>query len=430
MSAPHDDIRTVLLLGATGFIGTRLLDELVGAGYRVTCAARRRPTSRNCHMIEVDYSHEWSEADWLPLLSGMDAVINAVGILRERGAASFHAIHVAAPRALFGACSRAGIKKIIQLSALGADEDAASEYHRSKKEADDYLASVAVPWVIVQPSLVFGTGGPSASLFTMLAALPAVPLPGTGEQCVQPVHIDDVSLAIVRLLGTHAFDHERIPAVGPQPLTLREYLRALRSAMGLDEAHFVSIPMPLVRAAAAVGDKLPRTLLDRESLGMLTRGNVASAAAITAVLGRPPRPVEAFIDPASGRTFVNEARLAWLLPLLRWAVALVWIVTGIVSLGLYPVTESYSLLARVGVAGAAASVALYGAAVLDLAIGVAILGVRRRKWLWRVQMLLILGYTAVITVYLPEFWLHPYGPVLKNLPLLAAIVLLHEFETA
>ena len=200
--------------------------------------------------------------------------------------------------------------------------------------------------------------------------------------------------------------------------------------MGLDEAHFVSIPMPLVRVAAAFGDKLPRTLLDRESLGMLMRGNVAPAAAITAVLGRAPRPVEEFIDPASARIFANEARLAWLLPLLRWAVALAWIVTGIVSLGIYPVSESYSLLAHVGVVGAAASVALYGAALLDLAIGVAILGMRRRKWLWRVQALLILGYTIVITIYLPEFWLHPYGPVLKNLPLLAAIVLLHEFETA
>jgi uncharacterized protein YbjT (DUF2867 family) len=163
MSTPRADIRHVLLLGATGFIGTRLLDELVGAGYQVTCAARKPPESLKCRSIEVDYSREWSETDWLPLLIGIDAVINAVGILRERGAASFHAIHVAAPRTLFGACAHAGIKTVIQLSALGADEDAASEYHRSKKEADDYLASLALPWMIVQPSLVFGAGGPSAS---------------------------------------------------------------------------------------------------------------------------------------------------------------------------------------------------------------------------------------------------------------------------
>jgi hypothetical protein len=140
--------------------------------------------------------------------------------------------------------------------------------------------------------------------------------------------------------------------------------------------------------------------------------------------------VEAFIDPASARAFATEARLAWLLPLLRWAVALVWIVTGIVSLGIYPVSASYALLARVGLVGAAASIALYGAAVLDLAIGFAILAMRRSRWLWRAQMLLILGYTILITIFLPEFWLHPYGPVLKNLPLFAAIVFLHEFETA
>ena len=81
-----------------------------------------------------------------------------------------------------------------------------------------------------------------------------------------------------------------------------------------------------------------------------------------------------------------------------------------------------------GLAGAAATVALYGAAVLDLVLGVATLTMRRRRRLWQAQMLVIVGYTLIITIFLLEFWLHPYGPVLKNLPLLAAISMLHEFD--
>jgi hypothetical protein len=161
---------------------------------------------------------------------------------------------------------------------------------------------------------------------------------------------------------------------------------------------------------------------------MLLRGNVASAAGISAVLGRAPRPVESFIDERAAPAIANEARLGWLLPLLRYAVAIVWIVTGVVSLGVYPVAGSYALLARVGLTGAAASIALYGAALLDLAFGVGSLALRRRRWLWRAQMLVIVGYTAIISFCLPEFWLHPYGPLTKNLPMLAGILALHELE--
>ena len=123
----------------------------------------------------------------------------------------------------------------------------------------------------------------------------------------------------------------------------------------------------------------------------------------------------------------SHARLQWLLPVLRLSVALVWILTGIVSLGLFPVHDSLALLARTGLHGTPALVALYGAAALDLALGIAVL-CWRSLWLWRVQILLILGYTAIISWKLPEFWLHPYGPILKNLPMLAVLWLLHEYD--
>lgn len=116
------------------------------------------------------------------------------------------------------------------------------------------------------------------------------------------------------------------------------------------------------------------------------------------------------------------------LRLLRFSIAFVWIWTGIVSLALYPTLDSYELLARVGIAGALAPIMLYSAAVLDLLIGIGTLVLRRRQWLWLLQLAVIGGYTLIISFKLPEFWLHPYGPLSKNMVMLAAIHLLYTQE--
>jgi uncharacterized protein YbjT (DUF2867 family) len=420
--------RTVLLLGATGFIGSRLHVALRNASWDVVCGVRPGVVVPGCRCVEVDFTGDHSPEVWRSRLEGIDVVANAVGILRESGALTFEAVHVDAPTALFRACVQAGVRKIVQISALGADAQGVSGYHVSKRRGDDVLSSLNMPWVIVQPSLVFGEGGASAALFTRLAALPLVPVPGDGGQHVQPIHVDDLCAAIVQLMETAEHDRRRVAAVGPRPVMLREFLGGLREAMGLGRARFVRVPMTLVRCAAWVGDRVRGVLLDSESLGMLVRGNVASASRITAILGRPPRAVANFVSPGSASATANEARLAWLLPLLRVAVAIVWIVTGVVSLGVYPVADSYALLARVGLTGAPATAALYGAAALDLAFGIGVFVLRNRRWLWRAQMLLIAGYSVIIAIWLPEQWLHPYGPMLKNLPMLAAILMLHEFD--
>jgi hypothetical protein len=179
---------------------------------------------------------------------------------------------------------------------------------------------------------------------------------------------------------------------------------------------------------ARLAEKMHSNLVDREALAMLAQGNCADAGGIAHLLGRAPRSATAFVDPPEAASLRTSLQLRWLLPLLRLTVALVWIVTGIVSLGAYPVSDSLDLLARVGLHGALALTSLYVAAALDLALGIATLVMRRRQWLYAFQALVILGYTAIITLWLPEYWLHPYGPVLKNLPLLAALWLLHALD--
>jgi hypothetical protein len=139
--------------------------------------------------------------------------------------------------------------------------------------------------------------------------------------------------------------------------------------------------------------------------------------------------VRSFVEPATRSLDRREAQLGWLIPVLRWSVAVMWLVSGIVSLGLYPVDSSLQLLAVTGVTTQwLAFAALYGAAFLDIAFGVAIFAVRRRRLLWAAQIVVVLGYTAIISVSLPHLWLEPFGPVLKNLPVLAALWLLYGME--
>jgi nucleoside-diphosphate-sugar epimerase len=423
----------ILLTGASGFIGRHLAHALTAAGHDVLCAtrssAKRLPSGTRS--IAADYTKDFSEADWLPRLKGVDAVINAVGILREHGAQTFDAIHSRAPRALFAACVKAGVRRVIQISALGADGHAQSRYHLSKKEADDFLSTLPVSSVIIQPSLVYGPGGTSAQLFNTLASLPVIPLPGSGRQHVQPVHIDDVVATVLAALTQGLPSGTRIVAAGPQAMSMRDFLVRLRAAMGLGSAPCLPVPGVLMRLGAVAGKWLPGALLDPETLQMLERGNTASRednARLQTLLGRPPRSVAQFIPPSSAQATGRFAQLGWLLPLLRISIALVWIITGIVSLGLYPVVDSYALLARVGITGVLAPVMLYGAAIMDLLFGIATLVLKRRYWLWLAQLGAILFYTVIITWKLPEFWLHPYGPLLKNLPMLAAIWLLFEWE--
>ena len=196
--------------------------------------------------------------------------------------------------------------------------------------------------------------------------------------------------------------------VGPAPLLLPDLLLRLRAGLGLPRAPVIVVPAPLVAAAASLATLLPGALLDRDTLAMLARGNAADATATSKLLGRAPRGVDAFIPPRDAPTTRAAARLTWLLPLLRGSVAIVWLVTGIVSLWVYPVADSYALLARTGVPAALAPAAL-SARPARPRVRLARADAARyaRRWLWRAQAALILCYSSMIAWRLPEFWLAP-----------------------
>lgn len=112
---------------------------------------------------------------------------------------------------------------------------------------------------------------------------------------------------------------------------------------------------------------------------------------------------------------------------IRLSLAAVWLVTGALSLGIYPLEDSLALLGRIGLVGMSALIALYLGAITDIVLGLLTLFVRSKS-LWITQGLLILAYALIISIGMPEFWLHPFGPLLKNLPILVLLWLLYQHE--
>ena len=418
----------ILITGATGFIGRALADALAARGHTVLRAGRSASAD-----VQADFADVPDRRWWQPRLADIDVVVNAVGILRSEGRQTLEALHARAPAELFAACAAAGVPRVIQVSALGADDGAQSAYHLTKKAADDALRTLPLrSSVIVQPSLVYGAEGASAALFNKLAAAPVLPFPQAGGMLVQPVHVDDVVAGLVALVeepGTRAA--ETLAFTGPRAMPMSAYLAALRGALGFaTPQRIVAVPEALFLGGAALAAHLPGSMLDRDTAGMLLRGNAAPCDGFAALLGRLPSAPETFVRRNEAAPLRTAAVLGLWLPVLRSAIALVWLWTGIVSLGLYPVQQSYELLGRVHLHGAVATLALYGAAALDLVLGVLtwFSPVRWRGAVWGAQLALIAGYTVLITVFLPEYWLHPYGPILKNLPMMAAIALLWALE--
>jgi uncharacterized protein YbjT (DUF2867 family) len=415
----------VLVTGSDGLLGRHIVRALELGGHRAIRASRHAHED-DANAMRVDFADDVDANVWMSRLAGIDVVVNAAGIAREHGRNSFDAVHTRAPQALFSAASRMGLRRVIQISALGADGDTAhSRFLETKRLADDFLLGLPISGVVVLPSLVFSVTGDSTRLLASLAAAPLVLLPGDGRHRVQPVHVDDVAEGVLRLVDADLVPR-RVALVGPARLRLRDYLAELREHMGYSDTHVLPIPLGLVRAAARLPAR--NRPFDPEMLRLLERDNCADPRPFATLLGRQPRNVDEFVDAREGRDLTVRAALATYVPLLRAGIALLWIASGIISFGVFPVAESLELLARAGLEGTLATIALYAAATLDIALGVAVWWKPHERWVWWLQVAVILGYTAIITLTMPELWLHPFGPITKNLPLLPLLALLGRLE--
>jgi uncharacterized protein YbjT (DUF2867 family) len=423
----------ILLTGANGFIGRYLLAALVAAGHRVIPAVRR-PRETDALLpapdsIAVDLNRDVRPEDWTARLAGVDAVVNCAGILQARPGQSIAAIHAAAPKALFAACELAGVKRVIQISAISAEAAAGTAYASTKRAADDFLASTNLDWVVLRPSLVYAPGAyGGTALFRALAALPfAIPVIGRGDQRFQPIHIDDLSATVLRILDDPSIRRVVLDPVGPETLTLRQILVDLRRWLGFPPARVIEVPTGLVRVVAAIGDVIGGPV-NTTAIRQLAFGNAGRPEPFAAAVGfRPRRWRDALLARPAQAQDRWHARLYFLRPLLRWTLALLWLASGAIGL-LQPAAVTQPIAAGFGLAGTAASVAVWASCLLDLALGVLLLGRIRPGATAALQLAVVAAYTAGLTVALPPLWADPFGPLLKNLPIMVAILVLAAIE--
>ena len=145
----------ILLTGANGFIGAQLTAVLLASGHQVVGAVRQPASFQQrfpqADAVAIDLNRDLKLEDWLPRLAGIDAVINCAGILQGELGQSAEAIHYLAPKALFDACARLGISRVIQISAISADAEASTAYAMTKLQADDHLRSLHLDWIVLRP---------------------------------------------------------------------------------------------------------------------------------------------------------------------------------------------------------------------------------------------------------------------------------------
>jgi len=296
--------RFVLILGGSGFIGSRLCARLVCSGWRATVPTRRLSHAR--HLLPLPSVEDVVEADIHDdatldrLVRGQDAVINLVGILHgKRGPGGtrygpqFERAHVTLPRRVAAACARQRVPRLLHMSALGAAPDAPSMYLRSK--ADGEVAARSQPEVAVtifRPSVVFGPEDNLLNLFAALQKWLPVMLLGRPDARMQPVYVEDVAQAYVSALQNPRTAGRTYELGGPHVYTLRELVRLAGRYAGRQRP-VIGLPDALARLQAGLLEWLPGDpLMSRDNLDSL-RVDTVTSASMFEQFGIRPTPLEA-----------------------------------------------------------------------------------------------------------------------------------------
>jgi uncharacterized protein YbjT (DUF2867 family) len=415
----------VLLTGANGFIGSAITALLIARGHDVVAAVRdpAKFTRRfpRATAFGADLNGMTAEANWQGHLAGVDAVINCAGALHSRNGQSLAAIHTAAPVALFRAAVAAGVRKVIQISAVSIGAD--TVYAESKREADNALMALQCDWVVLRPSIVYGAGayGGTAMLRALAATPLAIPVIGKGDQVATPIHVDDLAATVALALETPRLDRQVITPGGPETITLGGMCRLYRQWLGLPPAPFLHVPRPLIAAAARLGDVIGSGPITTTSLAQLDYGNAVDSTAFATTTGLAPRTMAEGLAASPAQTGdLWQARLYLLRPAIRAALVLLWLVSGLAGL----VATGTGIAAAVPLPGTSSEtiVALgRGASIMDLVIAGLLIWNRTPRLAFAAQMIMVTGYTLLLTLLTPGLWLGLFGPLLKNLPILALI---------
>ncbi|HEX3848706.1 MAG TPA: complex I NDUFA9 subunit family protein [Steroidobacteraceae bacterium] len=276
-------IKSIIVLGGTGFLGTRLVARLIKDRHRVTVLSRDREQHKHLLVLPgltLENCDIYDEAQLSERLRGKEVVINLVGILNERGfgGAGFRRAHIELTRVLLQAARSAGVERLLQVTALKAGPNAPSYYLKSKGEAEKLIrdAGGALDWTIFQPSVMFGPGDSFLNRFAgLLASVPWVfPLARPNAR-FQPVLVDDVVEALRRCLDGGACSRQTYPLGGPQVYSLREIVTLVGKLTGR-RRRILGLPSILARLQGAVMNFVPGRPFSSDNYRSLTIDSVCS----------------------------------------------------------------------------------------------------------------------------------------------------------
>jgi uncharacterized protein YbjT (DUF2867 family) len=303
----------VTVFGGTGFIGRQLVERLAAAGAAVRVVTRDPdragdllPMGDVGQIALLPYAED--EVGLGRLIGGAMGVVNLLGILFERRSGDFMHVHRDMAERIARTAAAANVRRLVHMSAIGADANGEALYARSKGEGEARV-KVAFPKVsIIRPSIVFGPGDGFFSRFAQMSVIsPFLPLIDGGKARFQPVYVGDVADALLRCLETDEHQGNTFELGGPRVASFAELLRFI-----LDTVHRRRLLLPLPSSIAAIQarflEHLPNPPLTRDQLKMLGRDNVVSEGALTlADLGIKPTPFEVVV-PEYLRPFTRPRR--------------------------------------------------------------------------------------------------------------------------
>ncbi len=290
----------VLVTGGTGFVGTHLVNALRRRGHAIAVLARDPASTQNRynHPVESVRGNVLERASLGPACTGRDAVIHLVGIIHSKGEQTFDRMHREAVENVVAAARAAGVSRTLHMSAMGAAEDAPSEYARTKAAGESAVRGSGLEWTIFRPSIIFGPGDGFVSLLAPIVRHNPgfIPVIGPGMTKLMPVSVYDVARVFTDALDKPETVGKTFEVGGPEILTLNEIYRAIAAAVGKPRKPLVHFPLWYGRILAAGFEwaahrrLLPSPPLTRDQLKSLERDNTADVSETDRLFGGPWRP--------------------------------------------------------------------------------------------------------------------------------------------
>ncbi|MCD6187518.1 MAG: complex I NDUFA9 subunit family protein [Desulfuromusa sp.] len=267
----------VFITGGSGFVGREIIQQLLVKNHSVRALVRRADALDDFGGIETIIGDTTQPETLRDQLTGCDAVIHLVGIIREfsgRGI-TFKKLHVESTNNMLQATEEQGIKRYLQMSANGTRENAVTNYHQTKWEAEELVRQSKLDWTIFRPSLIFGAEDQFVNMLAQLIkALPIVPVMGDGQYQLQPVSVIDIAAGFVTALNQPEAIGKTYQCCGPQAFSYNQLLDLIAQTLGqVAGARKIHQPLWLMKPVVAALQSIPLFPMTSDQLQMLLEGN-------------------------------------------------------------------------------------------------------------------------------------------------------------